>query len=188
MTENKAVFLRGKKTILRPIRESDVEPLQVWVNDERIRNYISRYLPVSETQEKNWIADLGKRPNDIILGIEALYGKLIGTIGLHKINAKDCHATHGVIIGSPDHWSGGYGTDAGTQLFNWAFDELNLRKIKSSVISYNRRSLNYHLKCGFEIVGKWRQDIYKHGQYHDIILLDLLKEDWPPIWAAYNKK
>jgi RimJ/RimL family protein N-acetyltransferase len=184
--ENRIIFLKGQKTILRPLENKDVAKLQKWINDEETRIYLSTYLPISEIQEEKWLENLVERKNDIILGIE-VDNKLIGNIGIHSINWKDRTAVTGTVIGDKDYLSKGYGTDAKMTLLNYAFNTLNLRKIDSAVIEYNERSLKYSLKCGYQIEGRKRKNIFKNGKYHDEILLGVFKEEWLPEWEKYNK-
>lgn len=186
--EKRIIFLKGQKTVLRPLKkDTDITTIVKWMNDQNVIQYLSRYLPMSVSEEERWFENLPNRVSDIVLAIETLDGILIGTIGLHDIHPKDRGATHGIVIGEKDYWGGGYGTDAGMTLFNYAFNTLNLRKIKSSVIGFNKRSLNYHLKCGYKIVGAHKNDIFKNGRYHDLILLELFKKDWQIAYKKYLK-
>jgi len=184
----KLVFLKGKKTILRPLRKAtDFEPCWRWVNDPEVNQYLLIYFPLTEKKEKEWFDKLANDPNEIVLGIETLEGKLIGTMGLHRLNSKDQTAATGALIGEKEYWSKGYGTDAKMALLNYAFNTLNLRKINSSVYAYNKRSLQYNLKCGYKIEGVRKKQIFRNGKYHDEIIIAVFKEDWLPIWRKYQK-
>jgi len=183
------VFLQGRRVILRPLRKStDLETCLRWINDPEVNQFLAAYLPVSETQEAEWFDNLAKRPNDIVFGIELREnGRFIGVMGLHRINWKDRVATTGAIIGEKDCWGKGYGTDAKMILLDYAFNTLNLRKVCSSVIAFNRRSLRYSLHCGYRREGRLRRQMFRRGRYWDEILLGLFREDWLPIWEKYQK-
>lgn len=187
--DKKIVFLRGKKTILRPLnKETDLNLCLQWVNDQDVIQYLSLYLPASIQDEAEWFDNLIKRKQDIILGIEIPDKGLIGTTGLHKIDWKDRTAEHGVIIGAKDCWSKGYGKDAHMTLLNYAFNTLNLRKINSSFISFNIRSRNYHLTCGYKIEGRRRKQVYRNGKYWDMVIVGLFKREWITAWKKYQEK
>lgn len=186
--EQRVIFLKGKKVVLRPPRkETDLEAVTCWMNDQEVIQYISRFLPQSFNQEEKWFDNLGSRENDITLAIETLEGKFIGMIGLHGINWKDRFATHGIFIGDKKYWGNGYGTDAGMILFEYAFNTLNLHKIHSAAIEFNERSIKYHLGCGFQIVGKWRKDIFKNDKYYDLVLFDVFRKEWERCFREYQK-
>lgn len=181
------VFLKGKKTVLRPFRESDIPLITKWMNDPEVTQFIRSYLPITEPEERTWFADLSKRkPYDIVLGIE-VEGKLIGTMGIHGIKWADRTATTGALIGEKEYWGKGYGTDAKMVLLNYAFNTLNLRKLCSSVIAFNTRSLRYSLHCGYTIEGRKKKQIFRHGRYYDEIMLGLFKNDWLPYWKKYKE-
>ncbi len=184
----KLVFLKGKKTILRPLRRStDFELCLRWINDPEVNQYLYVHLPVTEKKEEEWFDNFANNPNEIVLGVETLDGKLIGTMGLHRISSKDRTAVTGALIGEKEYWGKGYGTDAKMTLLDYAFNTLNLRKINSSVYAFNKRSLKYNLKCGYKIEGVRKKQIFRKGEYHDEILIAVFKEDWLPICKRYKK-
>ena len=181
------VFLEGKKINLRPFTKEDVPTITRWINDPEVREFISATFPQTEKQEEEWVNKLGSDDKNIVLGIETKDNKLIGIMGIHGINWVYRTCTTGAIIGEKDYWGKGYGTDAKMQLLNYIFNILNLHKVCSSVIAYNKRSLQYSLHCGYKIEGQRRKQIFKQGKYWDLIELGLFKEEWLPIWKKYQK-
>ncbi len=180
------VFLRGAKTILRPVRKStDLERCMRWVNDPEVRQYIRAYLPLNEVDEVAWL-DRPSPRNDIQLAIETLDGCHIGNIGFHEISWRDGTATTGTIIGEKQYWGQGYGTDAKMLLLHYAFHTLNLRKICSLVYASNGRSLRYNQKCGYQKEGVRREQYFINGAYCDQILLAVFRDDWEPLWREYQ--
>ncbi|MES2623288.1 MAG: GNAT family protein [Patescibacteria group bacterium] len=187
-TPTHVVFLKGKKTTLRPLEKKDIPLLTKWINDPEVTKYLCAYLPMSIKDEEDWFENLSKRKQiDIVLGIE-VDGKLIGTMGVHGISWKDRAATTGAMIGEKEYWGQGYGTDAKMQLLNYAFNTLNLHRIASSVIEFNKRSLNYSLHCGYKKEGVRKKRFFINGKYHDEIILAVFKKDWLPYWRKYQKK
>ncbi len=182
------IFLRGKKTILRPPQDSDVLLFQRWVNDPEVRQFIQRYIPASEKEEREWIEKMGKGSNtDIVLVIVA-QGRPIGTMGIHGISWKDRTATTGALIGEKGYWGKGFGTDAKMALLDYAFNTLNLRKILSHVYAFNKRSLAYSLHCGYRIEGRLVRQRFVNGRYWDEIILGLFKSQWLPYWEKYQSE
>lgn len=189
MKKQKMVFLEGGKAALRLLdKETDLEPCLRWVNDQDVIQYLTIYLPTYAQDKEKWFDDLQKRKNDIILGIETLDGKFIGITGLYSINWKDRIAMHEIIIGEKDYWGRGYGIDSHMILLDYAFNTLNLRKICSSAISFNERSLKYHLNCGYQVEGTLRKQIFKNGEYRDRILLSVFKDEWLEAYEKYKNR
>lgn len=174
----KPIFLEGRKVNLRPFTRTDIPTLTRWINDPAVRDFLTAILPQTEKQEEEWFNKLGTDDKNIVLGIETKEGVLIGSMGIHQINWKDRICTTGALIGEKEYWGRGYGTDAKMVLLDYIFNTLNLHKVCSAVIAYNKRSLHYSLHCGYKLEGRRRKHIFKRGRYWDLIELGLFKKDW----------
>lgn len=171
-------MLKGTKVTLRPVKLSDTATLAGWMNDQDVVKYLSRYLPITEMEEEEWIKSLAKKPgNNIVLIIEA-EKKMIGSVGLHNINWKNGDGTFGIVIGNKNYWSKGFGTEAASLIIAYGFNQLNLHRISSMVYDFNERSLKLYLKLGFQEEGYRREAMFKDGLYCDIIELGLLRAEW----------
>jgi len=175
-------MLIGQKVVLRPVKRSDIPNFLKWFNDMEVTQYLAMYLPMTEMAEGKWIEELGARANtDVLFVIEVIENdgnKAIGSMGLHGINPKDHFATFGIAIGEKDYWSKGYGTEAARLIIKYGFEQLNLHRISSSAFSFNERSLRLHRKVGFREEGRQREAQFKNGQYHDLVIFGLLREEW----------
>jgi RimJ/RimL family protein N-acetyltransferase len=184
--QQRIIFLRGKKVILRPVEDRDLPELQRWINDpETIRGTL-QFLPQSETDEREWLERMRKNRQAVFLAVETLDGRHIGSIGLFAISWRDGTASTGTLIGEKDCWNKGFATDAKMTLLNYAFNTLNLRKIHSSSLEFNERSLHYNLKCGYREEGRRVKQFYRDGRYWDEILIAVFRDDWLPLWEAYQ--
>ncbi len=173
------VFLEGARVRLRPLDDRrDVEACVRWMNDQRVREFLSVFAPVTPMQEAEWFANLSKRERDIMLGIETSRGVFIGVMGLHRIDWKNRHAETGTVIGEPRYWGRGYGTEAKLLLLRYAFEELGLHKIHSRAFAFNTRSIRYSLACGYRIEGRLRDFVWSKGRFWDAIELGILRGEW----------
>lgn len=187
--ENRIIFLRGEKIILRPLRkETDLEKSLKWVNDQNVTQFLGMYLPQSFQQEEEWFDNLKNRKNDIIVAIETHDKKFIGTTGLHNIDGKNRRATFGIIIGEKTYWGKGLGTEVLMLLLKYAFNTLNLHKVCSFLLALNERSLKMHLKCGFKEIGRRKEQFFRDGKYEDEILLEIFREDWARVAKKKEKR
>jgi len=164
----RVVFLKGRKYILRPFnKETDLVKCHRWINDPEIYQYLLYSHPMTLQGEAEWFEKLYKNKNNVPLAIETIEGEFIGTMGLHDIKSVDRTAVTGALIGEKEFWGRGFGTDAKMTLLDYAFNTLNLRKVCSRVIAFNKRSVAYSLRCGYEIEGKLKRHIFKRGRYYD---------------------
>jgi RimJ/RimL family protein N-acetyltransferase len=185
---NRIVFLRGRQTILRPLNvETDLEIVTRWVNDPDVRQYVGVNWPMSLAAERAWFEQRQNDQNNLVLGIETLDGRLIGVMNLHGLDRVNRQGTTGALLGEKAYWGKGLGSDAKMALLEYAFMVLNLRRINSEVIAYNKRSLKYSLKCGYKVEGVIRQVLYRKGRYWNRYQLGLLKSEWLPVWRHYKK-
>jgi RimJ/RimL family protein N-acetyltransferase len=176
-------MLKGKNVLLRPVKRSDISYFLKWFNDPEVVQYLEMYLPMTEMSEEKFIEELGttRARSDALFVIEAIKGastKPIGNCGLHEIDSKDRKAMFGIVIGEKDYWSKSYGTEAARLLINYGFQQLNLHRISSSAFAFNERSIKLHKKVGFQEEGRLRQATFKNGQYHDLMLFGILREEW----------
>lgn len=154
-----------------------------WFNDPEVTQYLGGYLPMTEMAEAKWIEELAttRAKTDAVFVIEAIEDdstKPIGNCGLHKINPKDQTAGFGIAIGEKDYWEKGYGTEATQLLIDYGFRRLNLHRICSSTIEFNKRSIKLHKKIGFQKEGRLRKARFENGQFWDEITFGLLREEW----------
>jgi len=188
-SEGSVIFLKGKKTILRPVAEKDIPLCVRWVNDPKIWIYTTTSFPITSLAEREWYERVAKKSDkDVVFAIETHAGQTIGIMGIHGINWIDRTATTGAIIGEKAFHGKGYGTDAKMTLLNYAFNTLGLRKICSRVIAFNGRSIAYSLHCGYEIEGALHKHVLRAGKYHDLVLLAVFKKGWLPHWKKYKAR
>jgi RimJ/RimL family protein N-acetyltransferase len=188
MTSQEVVFLEGKQVILRPMnRATDLEFCQRWINHPDVRHFLTQSLPITLEDEGKWFDSLIGNKSNITLGIVVKEsGELIGVMSLIHIDWLNRTAVTGTWIGGQEHRGKGYGTDAKMILLAYAFLTLNLRKICSGAIAFNGASLRFNAKCGYKEEGVLKQQVYKDGQYYDEFLTAVFKDDWLPLWEAYQ--
>jgi RimJ/RimL family protein N-acetyltransferase len=184
---NKVYFRIGNRVKLRLVNEGDVDEMTKWVNDPEVTQYITINHPIYRESEIEYVKALQGRKDDFIFAVETIDGVYIGNMGLHKVNHIDGTASTGAMFGNKDYWGKGYGSEAKMLLLDFAFNNLNLRKIYSSAIAFNERSIAYQQKTGYQIEGVRKDQIFKNGKYWDEVLLAIFREDWISIWNQYKE-
>lgn len=182
-----AVFLRGKKTILRAVTKTDLPMLMRWINDPDNREYVLNYWPQTEFSEEEWLKNISTSQTEMALVIETLEGKPIGVIGLHRIDLKNRNAATGTIIGDHENRGQGYATDAKLTLLRYCFEELPLHRVTSFVMAFNERSLRYASRCGYREEARLKDMHWKKGKFWDQVVLVVFREDWQKVWDVYQE-
>ena len=120
----------GKKIILRAIEEEDLTLLHKWSNDPQTQNIMGAiHLPSSIDFHKKWFNNLIEDKLNIRFAIDAPNIGLIGLSSIMKIDWKNSHAWHGVMLGNVDIRGKGFGYDAVMTTMKYAFDELNFNRL-----------------------------------------------------------
>ena len=95
-----------------------------------------------------------------------------------NVSERNHNAELGIVIGEKEYWSQGYGTDAIKTLLRYCFDELNYHKVYLRVYDFNTRGIRCYEKCGFRIEGRLRQHMFRHGAWHDEIVMGVLRDEF----------
>ena len=168
----------GERIRLRALERSDIPDLVRWLNDPAVTDNLLLYLPISHSMEERWFESMLDKEIDHGLGIETLEGRLIGVIGLHKIDWREREAELGIFIGQKEYWNRGYGTDAVRTMLRFAFRQMNLHRVTLCVCAHNRRAFRCYEKCGFKLDGLNRKELYRNGKYHDNYAMSITKEEF----------
>ena len=171
-------MLYGAKTRLRRIERSDIPTFVRWFGNPNVRRFLVINRPISLAEEEKWFDRQLDNRNSELFGIETGEGKLIGNIALDDVNSTCRRAELGIVIGEPDYWGQGYGSDAIQTLLRFAFHELNLHRVQLWVYEDNARGIRAYEKCGFRHEGRMRDGIYRQGRYSDMLLMGILRDEF----------
>jgi len=176
-------MIEGEKVRIRAIEKADIDEIMKWVNDREVMdNLIIRY-PVSRYQEEKWMEKAleDSNPRNKVFAIETKDGVYLGGIGLHRIDWENSNAEVGIVIGKKEYWNKGYGSDSMMTLLKFAFNRMNLHRVYLKVYDFNVRGIKSYEKCGFRREGVLRHDLYINGDYHDSIIMGVLKDEFKKI-------
>ena len=84
------------------------------------------------------------------------------------------------MIGEPDCWGKGYGTEATRLVLDSAFSVLGLHSVRLGVHCFNQRGIRAYEKAGFRKAGVRRDYHHSGGHAQDVILMDCLATDVRP--------
>jgi RimJ/RimL family protein N-acetyltransferase len=123
---------------------------------------------------EDWIESSG-----VWFGIQTKDGTPIGQVMMANVLPHHRVAMLGILIGEPDYWGGGYGTDALLLIIDYAFNWLDIRKLWLSTMSINARMSRAAQKTGFRLEACRRGQWYADGVWCDDLAYGLLREEWP---------
>lgn len=170
-------MIDGLKVRLRGLELADAEKIHKNWNSLELRTYLASRLPNSIEEEQDFVKATwsSKRKGDVILGIETLEGKLVGTISFERLwSVSSGSAEAGIAIWEPEERSKGYGTEAMYLLSFYAFEVMNLHRLQLHVMAYNKRGIASYKKAGYKEVGVLKEADYIYNKFQDMVLMELL--------------
>jgi len=163
------IFLTTANLDLVLINTSDASQILKWFRDPEVSQYLNGgEFPITLEHEEEYISEMYKGDKKLQLGIYHRQNKkLIGTVGIHKINNTHLEGSYGIAIGEKDYWGKGYGTETLKTMLEWAFYQKGLHTITLNVHSNNPRGRKCYEKCGFTYVGTISKSVFKQGVWVD---------------------
>lgn len=177
-TGRRRFMIAGEQIILRALEPADLERCYRWMNDPNIVWTLKSRYPMPFHLEAEWLEKAVRNShNERHFAIERRQDREhIGNASIHDIDWVSRSAAFGMFIGDPSAWNRGYGSDAIQTLVRFAFQEMNLRKLRISIFDYNDRGRNVLLSAGFVQEGKLEREFFRDGTYHDIVILSIFNE------------
>ena len=174
-------MIAGEHVILRAFERDDAERCYRWMNDPSIVRTLKSRYPIAFQNEIEWL-ERAMHPNGSArhFAIERKDDRThIGNASIHDIEWISRTASFGLFVGEPSAWNRGFGSDAIGTLVRFAFDEMNLRKLRINVFEYNERAKHVLQSHGFVQEGRLVREFYREGTYHDILILSRFHDAEP---------
>lgn len=169
--------LTGKLCFLSPMELDDAPRYAAWLNDLEVATYTQiadKSLTVDK--EREILSAIGREHNYGIVDLQG--GNLIGSCGLMDVDHLHGSAEIGIVIGDKAYWNRGYGREALGLLLDYGFRYLNLHNVMLRVYDYNERGIACYERVGFKLIGRRRGALRRDLKARDVILMDILPEDF----------
>lgn len=175
---------KGRKIVLRPLEENDVDILQKWYIDRDFRLAYDEYASVDTYSIRQEVetsrSDVSDPKTDKVIYMVLRKNGLqpIGLACLRNIDRRNGNAELVLGIGQKDMRLAGYGVDILIVLLDIVYYELGLEKAYLRIFDNHELGLKSALSFGFIKEGKMRKQAFVEGKYVDQWILGLLKEEY----------
>ncbi|MCA0173371.1 GNAT family N-acetyltransferase [Bacillus sp. RAR_GA_16] len=173
--------IETNRLILTSLKEEDQRSLFSIFSDPNVTYYDGGKVMKTQTQALHYIRAY-KDPSSILLTHTIRFGirlkksgDLIGTAGFQNWDRTSSKAEIGAIL-SRKYWSGGYGLEAAKAIIEFGFQQINLHKIYAQTIEDNRAAVNRLEQLGFHKEGHFKDHIYMHSHYYDVVVYSLINK------------
>ncbi len=163
---------------LRELRPADARAVHRWFNTPQVieglveqresfseddaRRWVER-ASGSSGRDRKWAVEVDERPDAV--GFTALYG--VGGQAAPEL---------GILVGEPELWGSGVGSQAQTLTIALAFDELGAHRVVELILVDNARARRVVERLGFELEGIMRGHVKRGGRLLDVAVYGLLPE------------
>lgn len=156
-----------------------------WLNNNRVRMFLSMLYPLSLSGEIDWVKkqNTPEKENDLTWCIYR-DGKMIGSVGLHKIDKVHRRAELGILIGEQSEWGKGIAQVAEAAVLEFGFNSIvagGLNKVSALVLEGNSASREALRKVGFSDVGVRKEEYWRNGKWFSIWEGEILASEWQKI-------
>ncbi len=187
------ILIEGNLCVLQDMREEYLPRHVEFQNDPLVHRYLIRRPPFALEEQRAWLNRMKDSVADNVLAILAKDSSsnspvFVGVMGLHDINSALRTAKSGTIIGDKRYWGRGIGTEAKFLQLKYAFTELNLSWVSSSIAAGNLRSLGFLRNTGYRKVGVNPRARLIDGEYLDEIIMRVSRGVWERRWNDYKMR
>jgi len=155
---------------LRDFRTSDAKLLLVYLNDEKVTEYITDAIPQPYTpNDAQWWLNVGSAAEHV-KAIE-FDGVLVGCISVNVGSFEYArNAELGYWLGR-EYWNRGIATAAVKEFTQFIFETTNIVRLFVSVVADNGASIKVLEKNGYRHDGLLKQASFKNRQYFNELLM-----------------
>ena len=172
--------IAGRTVLLRAIEIEDLPVLHRWSNDPEVQNSLGGWhFPLSKAALQRWVEHFRHDGADQRFIVDGAEAGPVGLVTLTSINWKDRNAFHGLLIGERDQRRKGFAADALFTIMRYAFEELGLQRLDTTIVEYNNASLALHVnKCGWREEGRKKEAVFRQNRFWSNILLGMTRGDY----------
>ena len=165
---------------LRELERKDIVAINKWRNNPELISLLGApFRFINSEVDEQWFEDyMNRRNSNVRCAIVDYQDTPIGLISLTSVNRINQTAKLHIMIGDLELCNKGIGSLAIKEMLLHAFNNMNLRRIELSVLSDNTRAQKVYEKVGFIREGIKRKAVFKNGQFVDMFLYSILKEEY----------
>lgn len=171
--------LQGPRVQLTALNEADLSDLRPFFQDmSSLLYYIpTTARPLNVNQLRKLLDDWNDGIENFVFAVR-FQGQLVGLVNLDGLDWPNSHVEIGIALTDPAARGQGLAKEAVSLLIRYCFLELGLHRIWARIVADNSPSLKLFGALGFRHEGTLRQHVLRNGQYRDMHLFSLLRDEW----------
>jgi RimJ/RimL family protein N-acetyltransferase len=165
--------------VLRQPEVRDADRLYRFRNDPDVVLLLGGFSTgYSEKDILEWIEFHRKKPGEVVWTIATAERDVcIGHVGLYNIDHRVRKAEFAIFIGHTQWLGRGVGRSVSEAVVGYGFSKFNLHRIELSLLAMNKPAFDLYRSLGFKLEGTLRDAQFRNGEYQDVLLMALLKDE-----------
>lgn len=181
MVEKEFPVLETERLILREVKQEDAKSVFQYLSDEEVMKYYGM-VPmgkVSEVEEEiDWYRRIFDEGTGIRWGITMKgTSEIIGSCGFLEYTARHARTEVGLEL-AKEYWRGGVMTEALAAIIQYGFSHMELMRIQALIEPENIASQKLFVKSGFVREGLLRKYERTNGEFDDLYMYSLLRDEY----------
>lgn len=156
-----------------------------WRNSSEVSKYMYTNDFITADQQKEWFRQI-KDDQTKKYWIIKVDDKYVGVVNLYDIDKRNKRCYWAYYLAESSIRGKGLGRLIELNIIKYIFEDLGLNKLCCEVLSFNEIVVKIHKKYGSKIEGHFREHIFKDGEFHDILCMGILKEEWSEIKKNFD--
>lgn len=161
---------------LRDLRLDDAQMVRSWRNHPEVAKFMYTDHEITPEEHEQWFRRALNDPTSRFWIISGDGGDL-GLLSISQIDLHNRRCFWAFYLDPTARGKGG-GAFAEYSVLQHVFTELQLNKLCGEVLGFNRSVIKMHKRFGFVEEGVLRKQIFKQGQWHDVVCVGILREEW----------
>jgi RimJ/RimL family protein N-acetyltransferase len=169
------------RVYLRALEINDYLLINKWRNDPETSRYLGGnvFLVSLEREKKSVEEKIFDDSKNVYFAIcEKESGKLIGFSSINNIDIRNLKAEWGgTLIGDKEYLGAGFGKEASALMLRFLFNQYPINKCYAYCLEEHPATPKLFSSLGFKQDGILRNEIFKNGEFKNLLLFSILREE-----------
>lgn len=176
--------LQGKQVQLVPLSQEHAGDMHRCVFDDETRRLTGTHHEFTLEEIEEWCRTRPEQPDRLDLAVlEEPTGRFAGELALNEVDPENRSAAYRIALSSGEFTDRGLGKESTRLVLSYAFDVIELHRVRLEVYAFNMRAVAAYRACGFSIEGRMRDALCWEGRWHDALIMGVLDREF---WAQYS--
>jgi UDP-4-amino-4,6-dideoxy-N-acetyl-beta-L-altrosamine N-acetyltransferase len=164
---------------LRKVLTDDLEMVMRWRMLPEVTQYMYSDPQLTLVDQTRWLERINSTGKDSAWIIELDQPRTpVGLLSLSEMDTVHQRCAWAYYIADPAARGKGLAKPLECNVYDYVFERLGFNRLWCEVFSSNDRVVALHERFGSKVEGMLRQHIFKNGQFHDVVRMAVLKDEW----------